>query len=1040
MASPGTTQSSSPKLTLKDLPPEIVLQITEHVEDLSIQDHHRLSHPDDTPPGQAGGALGGAGDALLAMMNGLFGGALGANGAGGLGAGAGGGGAGAVRANAGNANAANPFAFGGPNAANPFAPAAPPASAVDAATADTDGDMPPLEPLPSTRLAATTASTSNATARPADDSDNDGMPPLESIDDTTPAPADSTSAASGSNPFSFFSALTNPLFGGRNPSSTAPQTDSTPAPAASRTPAQPPTSRTPDDSIYDDIPSLENVAPGAFTSMSAGRAPPTARPDTDDEMPPLEQIPSSSPTRASGPTADSDDDMPPLEAIDDVPWSRPSVASSAAPARPTMTSAADGSDDDMSPLEPIDRPSATSGAPAAAAATAQSDEDSDGDGDDGDDDDDDEDWDDDDEDEEAESDEDEERTYPDGLPLDPLLPLLFINRPFLHASRKILYRKVHLLSAYQASRFRESLSSETPAAYAAGEELVGAGSDSGIVKKNYLADLVKHLWIEPEGLLSLGRGGGQVYIDIIRMCQYIETLVIRPQFLKSATKPLLEVLASLSRLNTIDFGSSADPKHPFRITTPRLYKLMQQSWLDLENLIVVDLRPAEDGPTAEEDEMWDLVDEFENDEWLRKREAEKPKKGEKKDSDGEAGESAEKKEDKETAKEKDDYGDFKMNKKRPHGLKSLQLFGFNLTGSEMDLILQDSRQTLQTLLLQKPGHLFSRYELASTLLTFGTHLTVLDLNLPANWDPAPKAIAGFPKPVFPVRPKDYKPGKTTSAHLSEVAEYTYVLDAVLGYLPNLKSLSIIGPYASTSIFSAFPPSLTHISFGRCPDIQPETLATLLNQTVTRQKNLTRADGSKYTKNFQTKVARGMTCLSVIDDDLSWSDAEIRAMEDATTLRNCCLHLSSDSPTGAGGVIPIPLNLGGLGGLFGGGLGAHGPAGGAHANAGGEGGAGVGARGAGFAAPPAAPRVGGVAAASAVTVGVAAPVPRPVAQPADANTAAPPANAAAPPANVNVPAPARANGAAAAPTPAGAGAGLAAGLAGLAGRWANNGGR
>lgn len=117
------------------------------------------------------------------------------------------------------------------------------------------------------------------------------------------------------------------------------------------------------------------------------------------------------------------------------------------------------------------------------------------------------------------------------------------------------------------------------------------------------------------------------------------------------------------------------------------------------------------------------------------------------------------------------------------------------------------------LLLQKPGYLFSRYELASTLLTFGTRLTVLDLNLPANWDPAPKPVAGFPKPAFPVRPKDYKTGKPTCAHLSKIADYTYVLDVVLGYLPNLKNLSFVGPYASTSVFSAFPPSLTQCVLG-----------------------------------------------------------------------------------------------------------------------------------------------------------------------------------------------------------------------------------
>lgn len=559
MPPPASTQSSSsPKLTLNDLPPEIVLHIIEHVEHLSIQDHHRLSHPDVPAPGANGAPLGNAGDALFAMMNGLFGGALGANG-GGPGAGAAAGGAGA---DAGNANAANPFAFNGPGAANPFAPAqpaAPPAPA--SADSDTDEDMPPLEgeslfippkrprtlgltflafcpAIPGSQPAAASASTATAATQPADDSDNDSMPPLESVGNTAPAPANNAGAASSANPFSFLSALTNPLFG-RNNNSTTPQstpTPATPAPATSRPSAQRVTSSTTDDSIYDDMPPLESVVPAVSSSTPAGRAPPTTRPDTDDEMPPLEPIPSSATSRPAAATADSDEDMPPLEAIDDVPARSAAPASSAAPARASSTAAAADSDDDMPPLEPIDR-SGTDGALAGVAGGGQSEEESDGDGDDEDEDEDEDDWEDEDEDadDEDESDDEAEKTYPDGLPLDPLLPLLFINRPFLHASRKTLYRKVHLISAYQASRFRESLSSETPAAYVEGEELVGIAGDGQPVKKNHLADFVKHLWIEPEGLLSLGRGGGQIYIDIIRMCQYLETLVLRPQFLKSAT-------------------------------------------------------------------------------------------------------------------------------------------------------------------------------------------------------------------------------------------------------------------------------------------------------------------------------------------------------------------------------------------------------------------------------------------------------------------------------------------------------------------------
>jgi hypothetical protein len=40
-----------------------------------------------------------------------------------------------------------------------------------------------------------------------------------------------------------------------------------------------------------------------------------------------------------------------------------------------------------------------------------------------------------------EEDSDDEAIYPDGLPLDPLLPLLYLSRPFLHTARKKLYRR-----------------------------------------------------------------------------------------------------------------------------------------------------------------------------------------------------------------------------------------------------------------------------------------------------------------------------------------------------------------------------------------------------------------------------------------------------------------------------------------------------------------------------------------------------------------------------------------------------------------------
>lgn len=157
--------------------------------------------------------------------------------------------------------------------------------------------------------------------------------------------------------------------------------------------------------------------------------------------------------------------------------------------------------------------------------------------------------------------------------------------------------------------------------------------------------------------------------------------------LRARSKPLLEALAGLSRLKDIDIASSEGSK-PFIVTTARLFKLMQRSWPDLEVLHVTNLKPAEDGPQEEEDDMWELVEEIEEAAW-EKRQAEKQGK---KDQEGEGDEGADA--DKGKGKEvvaATDAGDDKKDRPKPRGLKVFRLAGFNMTGSEMDLLLQDVR-------------------------------------------------------------------------------------------------------------------------------------------------------------------------------------------------------------------------------------------------------------------------------------------------------------------------------------------------------------
>ena len=255
--------------------------------------------------------------------------------------------------------------------------------------------------------------------------------------------------------------------------------------------------------------------------------------------------------------------------------------------------------------------------------------------------------------------------------------------------------------------------------------------------------------------------------------------------------------------------------------------MLQQSWLDLERLVITDLKPAEDGPEDEVEEMWEISDAAADAEYDRLKVEKKAGEG---DDDDEA--------------QNKDEGD-KVDKdtvvsKRPRGLKELQLLGFNVTGTELELILQDvgptyshqrtmqttptdsvsspisllqSKQTLQALTLQRPNYLFKRAGLASTLLTFGHNLTSLDLYLPQTWDPVPKLLPGQSRPPFPVRPKDHKVGEPTSDYVDRVGKYTYLLDAVMPCLPNLTRLRFDGPHASAHVFAWFPEKLkTYVRF------------------------------------------------------------------------------------------------------------------------------------------------------------------------------------------------------------------------------------
>lgn len=210
-----------------------------------------------------------------------------------------------------------------------------------------------------------------------------------------------------------------------------------------------------------------------------------------------------------------------------------------------------------------------------------------------------------DEDEDEDSEDEAERLiYPDGLPAEPLLPLLFVSRSFLHAARGRLYRNICITSPYSGSLLVRSLEASKHAAHdpADGEDVPPGAAH------NRLSSLVRSLHINGTG--SVGRDG-HVYLRLLKLCPHLECLNIQPSFLASLLRPLLNALASLGRLNKVALASSPDETHPMILTVPRLEKLMR-SWPDLEELSIDLLQDASAGRFSEEDDMYERIDRDEN--------------------------------------------------------------------------------------------------------------------------------------------------------------------------------------------------------------------------------------------------------------------------------------------------------------------------------------------------------------------------------------------------------------------------------------------
>lgn len=134
------------------------------------------------------------------------------------------------------------------------------------------------------------------------------------------------------------------------------------------------------------------------------------------------------------------------------------------------------------------------------------------------------------------SDEGDIVTFPDGLPSNTVMPLLFVSRPFLYATRQHLYRRcvrslcgstanvprISIKSVYHASLLLQSL------------EATQAAADPD----NTLASLVRclhfHFANGCGGPLSMERGGARLMFKLVQLCD-LEDLALSSEFVKSAT-------------------------------------------------------------------------------------------------------------------------------------------------------------------------------------------------------------------------------------------------------------------------------------------------------------------------------------------------------------------------------------------------------------------------------------------------------------------------------------------------------------------------
>ncbi|KAK9897179.1 hypothetical protein P389DRAFT_194810 [Cystobasidium minutum MCA 4210] len=187
---------------------------------------------------------------------------------------------------------------------------------------------------------------------------------------------------------------------------------------------------------------------------------------------------------------------------------------------------------------------------------------------------------------------DSQVSYPDGLPSCPYLPLALVNRSFLNASRTLLYgRHIHLLDVYQAHLLLRTLTSPQVSIYDDEPD----ADDEEARQQNMLSYLVYDISFDIRSHISLGRGGGSLFIDIIKQCPRLERVAYSADLMKSAQKPLEAALSACRSMKSISLRGGDLPAKDLVWEMRNLARLLSV-WPKLETLQILWLKHSINGP------------------------------------------------------------------------------------------------------------------------------------------------------------------------------------------------------------------------------------------------------------------------------------------------------------------------------------------------------------------------------------------------------------------------------------------------------------